>query len=146
MEAILERLKSIEESKKLEEISEKMLEKGDITLKDLYYQILSVKKMGSLRKLISMLPFSFAIDDKVLGKLDDKILDKWLAILNSMTMEELEKPNIIDKSRMKRIAMGSGTTVKDVEELLNHYKATKSMLRKIRKNKKLLQRLAERFE
>lgn len=146
LEAILERLKSIEESKKLEEISEKMLEKGDITLKDLYYQILSVKKMGSLRKLISMLPFSFAIDDKVLGKLDDKILDKWLAILNSMTMEELEKPNIIDKSRMKRIAMGSGTTVKDVEELLNHYKATKSMLRKIRKNKKLLQRLAERFE
>ncbi len=146
LEAILERLKGIEESKKLEEISEKMLEKGEITLKDLYYQILSVKKMGSLRKLISMLPFSFAIDDKLLGKLDDKILDKWLAILNSMTMEELEKPSIIDRSRMKRIAMGSGTSVKDVEELLNHYKTTKTMLRKLKKNKKLLQRLAERFE
>ena len=146
LEAILERLKGIEESKKLEEISEKMLEKGEITLKDLYYQILSVKKMGSLRKLISMLPFSFAVDDKILGKLDDKILDKWLAILNSMTMEELEKPSIIDRSRMRRIALGSGTTVKDVEELLNHYKATKAMLKKLKKNKKLLQRLAERFE
>lgn len=142
LEGLLERMKELEESEKLEKISEKFLEKGDITLEDLYYQIVSVKKMGSLKKLISMLPLGgLMMKDDMLSKVDDKVLDKWLAILNSMTKEELKKPSIINRSRMRRIAIGSGTSIKDVEELLRQYKMTKQMLKKIKKNKGLLAKL-----
>ncbi|ABU82222.1 signal recognition particle protein Srp54 [Ignicoccus hospitalis] len=147
LEGLLERLKGLEEADKLEEISQKVLEKGDITLKDLYYQIVSVKKMGSLKKLLQMLPgVGLALNDKVLGQVDDKVLDKWLAILNSMTLEELEKPNIIDRSRMRRIAIGSGTSVKDVEELLKHYQMTRKMIRQLKRKRGMLNKLMEKFE
>jgi len=138
----LERLKEIEEGEKLEELSEKIIEKGDFTLEDLYYQIISVKKMGSLKKLLQMLPgVGLAMSDKVLGQVDDKVLDKWLAILNSMTREELKRPNIINRSRMRRIAIGSGTSVKDVEELLRQYNMTKKMLKQLKREKGLLSKL-----
>ncbi len=147
LEGLLERLKELEESDKLEEISEKIIEKGEFTLEDLYYQIMSVKKMGSLRKLLSMLPgVGLALDDNMLKNVDDKIMDKWLAILNSMTKEELRKPSIINRSRMKRIAIGSGTSVKDVEELLRQYNMSKKMIKQLKRKKGLLSKMMKNME
>ncbi len=147
LEGLLERLKELEESEKLEEISQKILEKGELTLEDLYYQIVSMKKMGSLKKILQMLPgVGLMAGNDLLKQVDDKVLDKWLAILNSMTMEELRKPSIINRSRMRRIAIGSGTSVRDVEELLKHYNMSKKMIKQLKRKKGMLAKLMRQME
>ncbi|MEM2407852.1 MAG: signal recognition particle protein Srp19, partial [Ignisphaera sp.] len=76
----------------------------------------------------SMLP----IDDKQL-KISEEKMEKWLAIMDSMTYEELKNPKIIDKSRIIRIARGSGTTVEDVKELLKYYEMVNSMIKNMKR-------------
>ncbi len=139
LESLLAKFKELEEAKELEKRSEEILKKGDLTLRDLYHQIISLRKMGPLSKILQMIPGvgMWISDDKL--KISEEKMDKWLAILNSMTYKELDKPEIIDKSRIRRIAMGSGTTPHDVEELLNYYKLMKKMIKNIKRQKKLLQ-------
>ncbi len=139
LESLLAKFRELEEAKELEKRSEEILRKGDLTLRDLYHQIISLRKMGPLSKILQMLPgvSMWISDDKL--KISEEKMDKWLAILNSMTYEELDKPEIIDKSRIRRIAIGSGTSPHDVEELLNYYKLMKKMIRNIKRQKRLLQ-------
>jgi signal recognition particle subunit SRP54 len=63
----------------------------------------------------------------------EKKIDKWIAIINSMTYEELENPEIIDRSRMKRIAYGAGVSIDEVRELLRQYEAMKKLLKTLRR-------------
>ncbi|MCX8191882.1 MAG: hypothetical protein N3F06_03655 [Nitrososphaerales archaeon] len=102
-----------------------------MTINDLYYQLEQVKKMGSLRKIFDLIPgFSSIVGDKDLD-LDEveKKMNRWKAIIQSMTKEERENPEIITGSRIKRIARGSGTQEKDVKELLIKYKQTKALIK-----------------
>lgn len=145
VEGLIERLRSLEiEEEDLQKQAEEMLEKG-LNMKLLYKQIRQIRKMGPLSKVLKMIPgLSMSLpEDKELEKVGEEKFDRWLSIINSMTYEELEKPEIIEreKSRMRRIAIGSGTSIEDVRELLAYYEGTKRMLKQLKRKKSILKKL-----
>lgn len=142
LEALLEKLKSLEEARELEEAAEDIL-KGKINMRVIYRQLKSMRKMGPLNKVLQMLP-GFGLMSKIndeTARLGEEKIKKWLAIIESMTYQELDKPEIIDRSRMRRLAIGSGTTTEDVKELLAYYKNLKVMMKRLKRDKRLLKRL-----
>lgn len=111
---------------------EKKLRKNTFTLEDFRNQMNSVRKMGSLKDLIGMIP---GVNKKALKgmNISDKEFVKIEAIINSMTPFERQKHTIIKGSRKKRIASGSGTTVQDVNKLLKSYNQSMKMIKKFNK-------------
>ncbi len=111
---------------------EKKLRKNAFTLEDFRNQMNSVRKMGSIKDLIGMLP---GVNKKQLKGLNisDKEFVKIEAIINSMTPHERRTHAIIKGSRKKRIALGSGTTVQDVNKLLKSYTQSMKMIKKFNK-------------
>lgn len=103
---------------------------GEFTLEDFQAQIRQMKKLGPMKGILKMLPgMNSDVLDK--AKVDDKQFGKVEAIINSMTPKERRKPDIINGSRRKRIARGSGTTVSQVNKLLKQYRDMKRMMRQI---------------
>ncbi|MCY0882748.1 MAG: signal recognition particle protein Srp54, partial [Acidianus infernus] len=124
IETILEKIKEVENYDKMQKKMEEVISgKGKLTLRDVYNQLIALRKMGPLSKLFQLLPGIGMLgqipEDQL--KVGEEKMRKWLAIMNSMTYEELDNPSIIDKSRMRRIALGSGTEIEDVKELIEHY-------------------------
>ena len=112
--------------------SAERLKKGIFTFEDYKSQISQIKKMGSLSSLMAMVPGFSKIKNINLN--DDEF--KWIeAIINSMTKKERDKPDIINGSRRKRIALGSGRTVQEVNRLIKQFNQMKIMIKKM-KNKK----------
>jgi len=111
---------------------EKKLRKNTFTLEDFKNQMQSVRKMGSIKDLIGMLP---GVNKKMLKDLNisDREFVRIEAIINSMTPDERAKHAIIKSSRKKRIAKGSGTTVQDVNKLLKSYTQSMKMIKKFNK-------------
>ena len=147
LETLLNKFRAIEESKKLQERLERAFITGKISLRDVYTQLKSIRKLGPLRKIIQLIPglSLLTIEDEMLRLSEEKI-DKWLSILESMTYEELDNPSIIDRRRMRRISIGSGTTIEDVKELLNYYEMLKRMIKDIKRRRGLLKKMGiERF-
>ena len=132
LKALVEKFKSYEEldRKRLEAIS-----KGDFTLVDLLDQLLALRKMGPLKKILDLLPGGYSLP-KNFEETSEENVKKWIAIMQSMTKRELLHPEIIDRERMLRIAKGSGTSIRDVKALLKSYRMTKSYLRKFAKQRK----------
>lgn len=112
---------------------EKKLRKNQFTLDDFKDQMISIRKMGSLSDIMKMIPG--VANNKQLKNLevDDKELVRVEAIINSMTLKERKKHSIINGSRRKRIAMGSGTKVQDVNKLLKNYTQVMKMMKKFNK-------------
>jgi signal recognition particle subunit SRP54 len=108
-----------------EKVAEKFL-KGKFDFTDFLEQLRSVKKMGNISKLIAMIPGASAV--KGLENIDDKEFNKTEAIILSMTKQERSEPEIIDGSRRRRIAIGSGTAVEDVNRLLKEFRQAKDMM------------------
>ena len=103
---------------------------GQFTLEDFQAQIKQMKKMGPLKGILKMLPgMGGGALDK--AKIDDKQFVKVEAIINSMTLAERRKPDIINGSRRKRIARGSGTTISQVNKLLKQYRDMRRMMKQI---------------
>jgi len=119
IETLLEKAKEIAEEKTPDKELEKRIMSGKFNLLDFKAQLEAMSKMGPLSKIIDMLPgFGMAgIPKEMLSVQQDK-LKKFKVIMDSMTKEELEHPEIIKSSRIERIAKGSGTSVSDVKELL----------------------------
>ena len=142
LETLLEKFRALEESAELEKRFEKAILTGRLTLRDMYAQIKSLKKMGPLRKVLQMIPglAMMPLDDEKL-RLSEEKMNKWLHIMESMTYEELDNPSIIDRRRIKRIALGSGTRPEDVRELLAYYENTRRMLKNIKRKKGILRKL-----
>jgi signal recognition particle subunit SRP54 len=133
-------LKSLAEKVKeasLKEKEVKSLVSGKFTLEDMINQLEGLKKLGPLRKILEMIPgFGLSLSDEIADTAQEK-LEKWTVMVKSMTQEELEHPEMINKSRMRRIARGSGVKVKEVKELLNTYEAMKRMMKAVlRKQRK----------
>lgn len=107
----------------------KKIQKNSFTLEDFKDQIVSIKKMGSISDILSMMP---SVNKKHLKgiNLDNKEFVKTQAIIDSMTPEERRRHLIIKASRKKRIAKGSGTTIQDVNKLLNSYTQSLKMIKK----------------
>lgn len=110
---------------------EKKLRKQEFTLEDFYDQLQQIKKMGPLDQLLGMIP---GIGAQLKGvKVDDKSFTRIEAIINSMTIKERRDPRILNGSRRRRIADGSGTRVQDVNQLLNQFGQMKKMLKRMKK-------------
>jgi signal recognition particle subunit SRP54 len=108
---------------------EKKLRKETFTLEDFYNQMQQLKKMGPLESLVSMLP---GVGSALKGlQIDDSAMKKVESMIQSMTPEERLKPQIIDGSRRRRIAAGSGNTVVDVNRLLKQFSMMQKMIKKI---------------
>lgn len=116
-----------EKDKKLE----RKIRKNQFSLQDFLDQLQQIKKMGSLKDLISMIPgVGSQVKD---ADIDPNALKKIEAIICSMTVKEREKPVIIDASRKRRISQGSGTTVQDVNKLLKQFDSMKTMMKRLNK-------------
>jgi signal recognition particle subunit SRP54 len=111
---------------------------GKFTLTDMYEQFEAVKKMGPFSKVLNMIPgvSSSNLPPEMLNSAEGR-LDKWRVIIQSMTPDERENPKILSSSRARRIARGSGTTEKDVKELLKQYIMMRKMLKMFKRKKKL---------
>jgi len=141
IESLLEKLQTLEEAEELEKRTQEMME-GKINMRLIYHQLKGMRKMGPLSKVLQMLPgLGLFRLDAVDTKLGEEKIDRWLAIIESMTYRELDKPEIIDKSRMRRLAFGSGTSLEDVKELLAYYNNLKKMLKQLKRKKRLLRKL-----
>ena len=108
---------------------EKKLRKEEFTLEQFLEQMQQVKKLGSLESILGMGNISQKLKD---ANVDEKELDRVEAIIRSMTLAERRNPNIINGSRRKRIATGSGTRVQDVNKLLKNFEQSKKMMKKIK--------------
>jgi len=127
-----------EEARKLQ----KKIAKNQFNFNDFYQQLQQIKKMGNLKELASFIPGM----NKVLKDvdIDDNAFKSIEAIILSMTPEERENPSIINGSRRKRIALGSGTTIQEVNKLLKQFDETRKIMRMITTNKNALKNFAKR--
>lgn len=125
--SIVEQVQSEIDEKDAEKTAKKMM-KGNFDLEDFLNQLNQIKKLGPLENLLKLLPGA-----KKMGlnnvNIDPKIMKRTEAIVLSMTLEERRDPSILKASRKKRIADGSGTTVTDVNKLLNQFEEMKKMMK-----------------
>ncbi len=133
MRALIEKIERIAQE---EELDPEAFLKGTFTLKDIYKQIEAMSKMGPIRKIFEMLPFGFGlkVNDEVMEMTQEK-MKRFKVIMDSMTEEELLNPKIIDSSRIKRIAIGSGTSPQDVKDLLKYYRTMRDLMKRMKKKK-----------
>ncbi len=146
IKSLLEKAEESLKGKDAEKTARRIMS-GKFTLHDMYSQMDMLKGMGSLKKIKDMLPGGFPGQ----GKLKDEDMDsteiklqKFRVIMDSMTEDEMNDPNIIRASRIKRIARGAGVENRNVKELLKYYNMTKRMMKgfsSTRDQKRLMKRL-----
>ena len=125
--SIVEKVQNEIDEKEAEKTAKKMM-KGNFDLEDFLAQLNQIKKLGPLENILKLLPGAKKMGlDKV--NIDPNIMKKTEAIVLSMTVEERRNPSILKASRKKRIADGSGTTVTDVNKLLNQFEEMKKMMK-----------------
>lgn len=132
---LIEKVEEAVDEKKVLELQEK-LRKADFNLEDYLEQLQQIKKMGPLQDLLGMLPGNFFPGmnlQKQLKELkpDGQDFVKMEAIIRSMTKEERRNPTLINGSRRKRIALGSGTQVSDVNQVLKNHELMKKMMKQL---------------
>lgn len=130
---LIEKAQSVVDEKKAVEL-EKKLRKSQFTLEDFRDQLVQVRKMGSLSDLMQMIPGMGKLKQMKHLDVDDRELVKIEAIINSMTAKERRNHAIINGSRRKRIAKGSGTRVQDVNSLIKNYTQVMKMMKKMNKS------------
>jgi signal recognition particle subunit SRP54 len=133
IQTIIEKAEQAFDEKKAEELAAKML-KNKFTLADYYDQLTQLKSMGSIADIAGMLP---GVDAKALAgaSVDERMLAKTEAIILSMTPKERDNPSILNSSRKKRIAAGSGTQVVDINRLLKQFEAVQAMTKQFSKGR-----------
>lgn len=127
------------EKEKAEEDAVKIL-KGEFNLYQFLDQIRAIQKMGSLRETLEKLPFFHEMVPEG-ATVDEGVLARIEAMIQSMTPQEREKPEVIDESRAKRIARGSGRKVAEVKDLLARFNTMREVMRRVGKQPSLLARL-----
>ena len=126
--SLIEKAEEVVDKKKAVELQEKMFS-DSFTLEDFRDQLKQVRKLGSLEQILGMLPNVGIFKDMSKVKVDEKELARTEAIINSMTPKERRNDKIINGSRRKRIAKGSGTSVQQVNQLLKQYVQTRKMMK-----------------
>jgi signal recognition particle subunit SRP54 len=135
LETLLEKVREAEV--RVPEKKAKAILSGKFTLTDMYEQFEAMKGMGTFKKLMNLIPgMSYKIPDEMLNTAEGR-LEKWRVMIQSMTLAEKDNPKIFNASRMKRVARGSGTSEKEVKELLKQYVMMRRMLKTMRRQKKL---------
>ncbi|MCP4693208.1 MAG: signal recognition particle protein, partial [Desulfobacterales bacterium] len=129
---LIEKAQTMVDEKKAAELEQK-LRKSAFTLEDFRDQMVQMRKIGSLEEIINMIPGMGKMKQLKNLKVDESELVKTEAIINSMTPLERRKHGIINGSRRKRIARGSGTSVQDINKLLKNYTQVMKMIKKMNK-------------
>lgn len=129
--SLIEKAEENFDKKKAEELEKKMKE-NTFTLTDYLEQLAQLKKMGSLESVLAMMPGAGNLKDV---QIDENMLMHTEAIILSMTSKERENPNIIDSSRKKRIAKGSGTSVEEINKLLKQFEQMKKLMKQMTNGK-----------
>ncbi|MDK2791056.1 MAG: signal recognition particle subunit [Methanothermococcus sp.] len=111
--------------------------KGKFTLNELYTQLETISKMGPMKQIMSMIPGFGGSLPKEAAQLTENKLKKYKIIMDSMTKEEKENPEIIKASRIQRIARGAGVKQEEIKELLKYYATTKNAFSNLKRGKML---------
>src|SRR5216117_673579 len=131
--SLIEKAEEVVDKKKAVELQEKLLS-DSFTLEDFRDQLKQIRKIGALDQILGMLPSVGIFKDIQKVKVDEKELVRVEAIINSMTPKERRNHQIINGSRRKRIARGSGTTVQEVNQLLKQYAETRKMMKSMKQS------------
>lgn len=131
--SLIEDIESKVDRAQAEKLATKLKKGGGFDLNDFLDQLKQMKNMGGMASMLSKMPGMSQVPDAVKSQMDDSILVKMEAIISSMTKKERQKPEIIKGSRKRRIAMGSGTQVQDVNRLLKQFDDMQRMMKKMKK-------------
>lgn len=134
----------IDDEEQAQRMADNMM-RGKFNLNDMYYQMAAVGKMGTLQKLMSMLPGMSNMEDKIDYEASQKKLTVFRTIMDSMTPEEKEDPSIIKAKRIDRIAAGAGVTPHDVRELLKQFHSTKKTMQSFGKNRTMRKQMMKQL-
>jgi len=130
MLTLIEQAQKVFDEEQARELERKLAGEGDFTLRDFLEQLQQVRKMGSMKKMLGMMPGAGQLRGQ-LDAFDDREVDRVEAIIYSMTPAERANPKIINGSRRARIARGSGTTVQAVNGMLQRFDQAKTMMRQM---------------
>jgi signal recognition particle subunit SRP54 len=130
MLTLIEQAERTFEADEAERMAEKMLGGGELTLEDFLEQMMMVRRMGPIGNLLGMLPGMGQMKEAI-AAIDDKDLDRIAAIIRSMTPAERQDPKILNGSRRLRIAKGSGTTVMEVNRLVDRFFDARKMMKQM---------------
>ncbi len=131
LESLIEKVREAEV--KVPEKKVRALLSGKFTLTDMYEQFEAMKGLGPFKRILGMIPgFTYNVPDGMMEVAEDR-LEKWRVIIQSMTSEEREKPKTLNSSRIRRVARGSGTSEKEVKELLKTYSTMRRMMKTVRR-------------
>ncbi len=140
---LLEKAEQSIDQKKAAEM-EKKLRTASFDLEDFLEQLREVKKMGPLSQIMGMIPGFSRVAKEVSPEMTDRQLKRIEAIISSMTLEERHNPKVINGSRKRRIARGSGTTVEEVNELLSQFRQMQRLMKQL-SSQRGLERLMKMF-
>jgi len=126
--SIIEKVEAEVDQKQAEEMQRKLIE-NEFTLEDFRGQIRQLRKLGPLESILSMMPQVGVLKDLKNVKVDEKEIIRVVAIIDSMTSRERANHMLINGSRRRRIARGSGTTVQEVNQLLKQYSQMRKMMK-----------------
>lgn len=146
LDALLEKAKEAIKVEDAEDLGKKFL-KGEFNLIDLYEQMAAMKKMGSLKKIIEMVPgFSSLQLPKEMLDVQEEKLEKWKIAMQSMSKEELEDPESITSERVDRITRGSGIPASTIRELIKQYKQSKKIVKMFKGSKGDMSKMMKKFQ
>jgi len=146
IKSLLEKAEESLKGKDAEKTARRLMS-GKFNLNDMYDQMNMLSGMGPLSKVAEMLPFGQTgkLKQEDMDKTQDK-MQRFRVVMDSMTEEEKEKPELIRSSRIKRIARGAGVENKDVKELLKYYNMTKRMMKGFSSDRKMRRNLMKQLD
>lgn len=138
--SLIEKVGQEVDERKAKELEEKLKQNAGMDFSDYLSQIEQIKKMGSIKSLLSYMP---GVDKKALDSadIDENKFTKCEAIILSMTQKERENPKLMSFSRKKRIAMGSGTTLQDINQMIKEFDMMNKMIKEFKNNKQFARKM-----
>ncbi|MBI2647006.1 signal recognition particle protein Srp19, partial [Candidatus Woesearchaeota archaeon] len=146
LEALLEKAREVIKIEDAEDLGERFL-KGEFNLIDLCEQMEAMSKMGTLSQIVEMIPGMSQLKlPKEMLQVQEGKLKKWKYVIQSMTKEELERPDdLMDTARIERVAKGSGTSIQEVRELIKQYKQSKKLVKMFKGSKGDISKFMNKF-
>jgi signal recognition particle subunit SRP54 len=141
---LIEKAEATLDQEQAMEAAQRMVE-GSFTLEDFLSQMQQIKKMGPLGQLLEMIPGLSQYSDQINSQETDDQFVRIESIIQSMTLEERQNPKIINASRRRRIAGGSGRTVQDVNQLLREFRSMQRMMKQLTGGKKGMRNIMSMF-
>ena len=141
---LIERAESAFDQEQAEQLAHKLRE-ASFDLEDFLGQLQQIRKMGPMSQILDLVPGMGRLAQNVSPEVTDRQFRRIEAIILSMTPEERHNPRILNGSRKRRVARGSGTTVQEVNALLSQFRQMQRMMKQLGKGKKGMQGLMRMF-